>query len=249
MTKSLPFFRGHRIDSKILAAFLLLAAAGFAFIRIASEMSEGDTQAFDRWLLQWLRNPADLATPIGPAWVHKAMVDVTALGGFTILTLITVVAVGYLVAARKQATALFLAAAVVGGSIASTLLKLEFARPRPDIVAHLVSVDSTSFPSGHAMNSAITYLTLGALLARAEKNRSLRIYLMSVAVALTLVIGFSRVYLGVHWPSDVLAGWCVGAAWAVLCSLVARALQRRRAIEQPTTDSGVEQSGPGQAEA
>ena len=121
---------------------------------------------------------------------------------------------------------------ISAGAIGSTLLKLFFARPRPDIVTHLVNTYSTSFPSGHAMNSAIVYLTLGALLARAEGDRTVRIYLMAVPLLLTLLIGFSRIYLGVHWPSDVLAGWCVGATWAILCSWVARTLQRRRTIER-----------------
>ncbi|MEO7177961.1 MAG: phosphatase PAP2 family protein [Allosphingosinicella sp.] len=221
----------HRVESRILAAFLLIVLIAFGFARLASEVVEGDTLAFDRWVLQGLRSPVDAAVPAGPEWLTKAMIDVTALGGVTILTLLTVLAAGYLVAARKKATALFLVAAIVGGAIASTLLKLAFARPRPDLVAHLVSVDSASFPSGHAMNSAVTFLTIGALLSRAEKDRAVRIYLMSAAIALTLVIGCSRVYLGVHWPSDVIAGWSVGATWAVLCSIAARTLQRRKRIE------------------
>jgi undecaprenyl-diphosphatase len=243
MAKLLSSLRGHRIDSRMLAAFLVVAAAAFAFLKLASEVSEGDTFAVDRWLLESLRNPADLAVPAGPQWLSKAMVDLTALGGFTILTLITIVAAGYLVAARKRATAAFLVASIAGGAIVSTLLKLAFARPRPELVAHLVSVDTASFPSGHAMNSAVAYLTLGALLARTEQDRPVRIYLMSVAIALTLAIGFSRVYLGVHWPSDVIAGWCVGAAWAIFCSLIARTLQRRRTIEPSPPAAVGEQAG------
>ncbi len=221
----------HKVDSRILALFLAAAVALFAFLRLGSEILEGETFALDRWLLQALRSAADPSVPAGPGWLREAMVDITALGGVSVLTVLTIVATGYLVAARKPATAAVLVAAVSGGAVASTLLKLAFARPRPDVVGHLVEVSSLSFPSGHAMNSAIVYLTLGALLARAEDDRRVRIYLIAVAVALTLVIGFTRVYLGVHWPSDVLAGWCVGAAWAVLCSLAARTLQRRHAIE------------------
>jgi undecaprenyl-diphosphatase len=223
----------HRIDSRIIVVFLILAAGAFAFLKLASEVMEGDTFAFDRWLLHALRNPADPAIPIGPAWLRRAMVDITALGGVTVLSIVTAIAAGYLLAVRKLATAAFLIAATVGGGVAGTLLKWAFARPRPDVVEHLVQVHTTSFPSGHAMNSAVTYLTLGVLLARAEKDRPVRIYLLAVAISLTLVIGFTRVYLGVHWPSDVIAGWCVGAAWAVMCSFVARALQRRRTIEAP----------------
>lgn len=170
MWKGVRFAGGRRIEFRILAIFLILALAAWGFAKAASEVAEGDTLAFDRWLLQGLRSPADAAVPAGPAWLTKAMIDVTALGGFTVLTLITVLAAGYLVAARKKATALFLVAAIVGGSTVSTLLKLAFARPRPDLVAHLVSVDSASFPSGHAMNSAVTFLTIGVLLSRAERT-------------------------------------------------------------------------------
>jgi undecaprenyl-diphosphatase len=217
----------------LLGGFLIAALVLFVFLKLASEVSEGDTQAFDVWLLQALRSPADPSIPIGPEWFRIAMIDITALGGTSVLTLLTVIAVGYLVAARKPETAAFLGAAVIGGAITGTVLKLLFARARPDIVPHLVFVDSASFPSGHALNSAVTYLTIGALLARAESKRTVRVYLIAVAVALSLTIGFSRIYAGVHWPSDVVGGWCVGAAWAMIISLIARALQRRRTIEPP----------------
>lgn len=221
----------HRIDSGILVLFLIFAVALFAFVKLASEVMEGDTLAFDKWLLEGLRSAADRSIPAGPQWLSEAMIDLTALGGVSVLTIVTVIAAGYLIAVRKVATAGFLVAAIAGGAIASNLLKLGFARARPDLVAHLVAVDTSSFPSGHAMNSAFTYLTLGALLARAEKDRPVRIYLLAVAICLTLAVGFSRVYLGVHWPSDVIAGWCVGAGWAVLCSLLAQSFQRCARIE------------------
>jgi undecaprenyl-diphosphatase len=223
--------RKHHADSYLLVLFLILAAFLFAFLKLASEVVEGDTAAFDRWVLQALRSPTDTALPRGPGWLRETLVDLTALGGVPVLTLLTLVAAGYLVAARRMATAAFVVAAVTGGALVSTLLKMVFARARPDIVGHLVEVHSASFPSGHALNSAVTYLTLGALLARTGGGGSVRIYVMAIAVCLTLAIGFSRVYLGVHWPSDVIAGWCVGAAWALLCSLIARTLQRRHAIE------------------
>lgn len=223
----------YRIDSRILLTFLILTVAGFVFAKLASEVLEGDDFAFDRWLIRGLRSAADPSVPGGPAWLQEAMLDVTALGGVSVLTLLTAIVAGYLVAARKTATALFLVAAIAGGAIAGSLLKMGFARPRPDLVAHLVNVDTTSFPSGHAMNSAVVYLTLGALLARSQKDRAVRAYLLVGAILLTLIIGFSRVYVGVHWPSDVVAGWSVGAAWAMLCSLVAKRLQRQHKIEEP----------------
>ena len=180
---SLPLrFLGRNADAVLLGGFLVVAAILFAFLKLASEVSEGDTAAFDRWLLQALRSPADPGVPIGPYWLKNAMVDVTALGGTTVLTAFTVIAVGYLAAARKIATAGFLAGAVIGGALMGKLLKLLFARDRPDLVLHLVTVDSASFPSGHALNSAVVYLTVGALLARTESKRSVRIYTIGVAL-------------------------------------------------------------------
>lgn len=221
----------HHADSFILLLFVIGAIALLVFLKLASEVREGESFAFDRWLLLALRVPSDPSVPIGPNWLRHTMVDFTSLGGTPILALITTAATGYLLVAKRAETAIFLVLAVAGGALTSTLLKLFFARARPDIVHHLVDVTNASFPSGHAMNSAVTYLTLGALLARTEKQRSIRVYLISLAIFLTLTIGFSRVYLGVHWPSDVAAGWCLGGVWALFCSLVARTLQRRRMIE------------------
>jgi undecaprenyl-diphosphatase len=123
--------------------------------------------------------------------------------------------------------------AVCGGMMLSTALKMGFERPRPDLVPHATRVYTASFPSGHAMLSATAYLTLGALLARVEKLRRIKAFFLGLAVCLTLLIGISRVYLGVHWPSDVLAGWADGAAWASLCWFAALQLQRRGQVEKP----------------
>lgn len=222
----------YRIDTGILVVFALLAAAAFAFVAIADEVTEGETHELDRWLMLGLRDPADLSVPAGPAWLREMMIDITALGGWAVLTLIVIFAAGYLLAIRKYTTAAFVIAASAGGAIFGGLLKAFFDRSRPDIVAHLVEVNSASFPSGHAMHSAIIYLTLGALLAGTQKDRGVKIYLIGAAILLTLAIGFSRVYLGVHWPSDVIAGWSIGAAWAIGCSLLALVLRRNRTIDQ-----------------
>ena len=225
-------FARHRVESRILVAFLAAAVVIFLLGKAASEVIEGDTLAYDRALLLLLRQPGDPGTPIGPQWLRQVMIDVTALGSVAVLTIITTLAAGYLVAARKRALAAFTVGAVAGGALLGTLLKAVYARARPDLVAHLVGTDSASFPSGHAMNSAVTFLTLAVLLSRAETSVALRRYLMSVAIGLTLLIGFSRLYLGVHWPTDVLAGWIVGGLWATACSLGAKALQARHTIEQ-----------------
>jgi len=235
----------RRTDSRMLLIFLVLAPSLVAFAIVSSQVVEGDTLAADRWLLQLLRSSADPHSPIGPAWLREAMVDFTALGGGAVLTLVTLLSAGYLLARRKAALALFLALAIGAGAVLNTLLKFGFVRERPDVVPHLVEVSSASFPSGHAMNSAMVYLTLAALLVSAERSWRVRIFLMSGAMLLTLLVGFSRTYLGVHWPTDVLAGWSVGAAWAVICALIARRLQQQKAIEGAEIEE--ERAPPAQA--
>lgn len=232
---SLSLFRHFqgalRIDTWILAVFLVLALLLGGFAVLGSEVLEGETAAFDRWLLLSFRQPGDPADPVGPAWLVRSMVDLTALGGVAVLTLVTLFAAGFLVSVRKPALALFVLASVGGGALVSSILKSFFLRPRPQLVEHLVQVNSASFPSGHAMNSAVVYLTLGALLARSMSNWRARVYLLLVSMVLVVLIGFTRIFVGVHWPTDVLAGWSVGAAWAILCSLAAQSLQRRSAVE------------------
>ena len=210
---------------------IVVVAGGVLLFAELLEMVEAEPRAFDRLVLQALRNPADPSDAIGPGWIEFAFRDLTSLGGTTVLTLMTAAVVGFLLVDGKRAAAILVFVSVGGGALLSTILKLVVARPRPDIVPHLVEVSSASFPSGHAMLSAVVYLSLGALLSRVEGPPRLKIYILSVAIALTLSIGLSRVYLGVHWPTDVLAGWCAGAAWAVLCWRVALFLQRRGEVE------------------
>lgn len=209
------------------------ALGAFLFITIAETALEGDSHAFDQSLLLALREPGDIDNPIGPVWVEYAMADITALGGYAVLTLLVAGVFFYLLASGKRGTALLLVGAVISGAFMVSLLKLGFDRPRPDLVAHLSHAQSSSFPSGHATVSAIAYLTLGVILARAHERRRTKVIVMTYAVVLTLLIGMSRVYLGVHWPTDVLAGWSLGAGWAALWWLLAWWLQRRGRIEQP----------------
>jgi undecaprenyl-diphosphatase len=206
----------------LLGALFVVAAGLWGFAAIVDEVLEGDYHEFDETIMLALRSPVDTADPIGPPALEMAMRDITALGGFTVITLIALLAVGYLVILRRWPSVILVIVSLVGGTILNTVLKNAFARPRPDLVAHLVDVHSASLPSGHAMISAVAYLTIGALLARVQPTRVLKVYTVSVSVMLVLVVGLSRVYLGVHWPSDVLAGWCLGAAWAMGCWLVAQ---------------------------
>jgi undecaprenyl-diphosphatase len=141
------------------------------------------------------------------------------------------VVVGYLLRQRAFAAMCLVLISTLGGALLSSVLKFFFGRERPDATLHLVTVHSLSFPSGHAMLSAVVYLTLGALLAQVVPRRLDKMYFIIVALVLTLLIGLSRVYLGVHYPTDVLAGWSVGLAWALLCWVVARYLRRRGVVD------------------
>lgn len=225
-----------RQEVALLASLALIAAALWGFIVVADQMLEGETHAFDRMLLLALRSPADLGDPIGPQWVALVARDLTSLGGIPVLTLVSLGAAGFLLVVRKRKWALLLVIAVGGGLLLSSGLKELFDRPRPDLVPHAIQVYTQSFPSSHAMLSAVTYLTLGALLARAQARRRVKAYLLGASLLLTLLIGTSRVFLGVHWPTDVLAGWCAGAAWAMLCWAAALALQRQGAVEPESTE-------------
>lgn len=214
-----------------LATLSAVALFAWTFVIVAGEVLEGDTLGLDRAILLGLRDPANLADPIGPTWLEEVARDFTGLGGHAVLGLVTLATLAYMVMTGRRATALLVLAAIGGGMVLSAGLKVGFERPRPDLVPHGTRVYTASFPSGHAMLSAITYLTLGALLARTQALRRAKFLFLALAVALTVIVGCSRVYLGVHWPSDVLAGWCVGAAWACLCWYAALLLQRRGRVE------------------
>jgi undecaprenyl-diphosphatase len=206
------------------------AGAALGFVWLADAVAEGNTHALDTRILLALREPADRGNPIGPAWVEETARDITALGSNGVLAFAVIATCLFLVLARKRAAALSLLIAAAGGLLLVQLLKHAYERPRPDLVPHAVRVFTPSFPSSHAMMSAVVYLTLGALLARAQPDRRLKVFFGALAVVLTLLIGVSRVYLGVHWPSDVLAGWCIGAAWAAAFWALAAWLQRRGII-------------------
>ncbi|MBP1149964.1 phosphatase PAP2 family protein [Methylocaldum sp. RMAD-M] len=224
-------------EFRTLVLMLLTGAGIWGFIELADEVAEGQTRAVDTAILLALRNPADPTDPIGPRWVEEMFRDFTALGGVGVIVFITLGVAGYLALLRKRRTVLLLAIAVVGGLLVNTLLKLGFDRPRPDLVPHGAYVYTASFPSGHAMLATATYLTLGALLARVLPDRRTKFFVLTMAVVLCLLVGFSRVYLGVHWPSDVAAGWMIGAAWALIWWLVARWLQRERIVEETETEA------------
>lgn len=220
--------RRPEIDQGLLLGMLVVLALAWAFVLIADEVAEGDTKSLDDRILLLFRRAGDPDTPIGPGWVAKTARDVTSLGSTPILILVTAGAAGFLGLSGRRRTMWFLIAAVVSGALVSGGLKSFFDRPRPDVVSHLDLPTSSSFPSGHSFVSAVVYLTLGALLARVHEGRALKAYFLALAALLSLLVGVSRVFLGVHFPTDVLAGWSAGVAWALACVLAARALERRR---------------------
>ena len=183
-------------------------------------------EQFERGLMRALREPSDPGDPLGPDWLEKFAIDLTSLGSHTVLTLLVLIVTLYLLLMQKRATAVLLAGSAVGAALVSHFAKLLFDRARPDVVDHLVAVSTPSFPSGHALLSASIYLTLGALLARQFPQPAVRRYFIAVAATLAVLVGASRVYLGVHWPSDVIAGWLAGALWAWGCWVLAQRITR-----------------------
>ncbi len=227
-----------RIERVTLAGVILAAGALLVFATLANEVGEGETRAFDERILLALRTPGNLADPIGPKWLEEMVRDFTALGSTGVLALMVAAVTGFLAITRKGHAALAVLVAVVSGVALGQTVKWAYARPRPELVPHGTEVFTASFPSGHAMMSALVYLTLGALLARTQSGQGVKAYILGVAVVLTVLVGASRVYLGVHWPTDVLAGWALGGVWALICWLVMLWLQARGQVEEATEPEG-----------
>ena len=205
-----------------LALLGIVVIAVWALAELTEEVVEGDTSTLDRTILLALRTTGDLGNPVGPPWMEEMGRDLTALGGVAVLGLTTVVVAVYFLLRRDWAQGIYILVTVGGGIAISSLAKDFFGRPRPDLVPYGSIVHTASFPSGHSMMAAVAYLTLGVLIARLQPRLMLKVYTLSVAVLLTVLVGISRVYMGVHWPTDVLAGWLAGGAWAMVCVMAAR---------------------------
>jgi len=218
----------------VLVLLFTLVAGILAFVVVAGAVRGGGMDDIDKAILRAFRNPNDLSQPIGPRYVREAFRDLTALGSTTIACLVAALVGGFLLLKRQYGGFLLLTAALGGGQLLSKLLKLYYGRARPEYVNASHYVDSNSFPSGHAIVATVVYLTLGALLARFVTTRPQKIYALGTAVLLAFIVGLTRVYLGVHYPTDVLGGWMVGLLWAIICWLVARALQKRGVVESPS---------------
>lgn len=213
----------------VVAGLAFILACG-VFVHLAISAPRGDYLPLEDTILQAFRQPGtDL--PLWPEWASSAVRDITALGSAMVIILLTLMIIGYLLLTRRIAAALILIVATAGGQAMNATLKHLFGRERPEATLHLVEVRSPSFPSGHSMAASIFYLTTGALLTQTAKRRREKMYLIAAVLLVTVLIGFSRVYLGVHYPTDVVAGWCAGVAWAIVCWALARRMRRRGQLE------------------
>lgn len=223
--KRFEILQGRRRELGLILGFAIVAGLVLGFGLLTEEVLEGDTEAFDRVVAAAMRSDGDVHDPIGPPWLEEFARDITALGSYAFLGILTFGVIGYFLLTRRHRLAVLVAASVLGGVALSSLLKTVFDRERPDLPSS-VRVFTASFPSGHATLSAISFLTLGALLAQTSPDPRVKSFFAVLAIILTVAVGTSRVYLGVHFASDVLAGWCVGSAWALLCWIMASWLRR-----------------------
>ncbi len=230
----------ERNDLFLLLAVAALMTGGWAFAELADWVGDGDARTADAAILLFFRNASDLADPIGGAAVEEAMRDLTAMGSVFVTTLLSVTAVSYFLLDQRPRAALLLASIIVLGVGVVFALKFGIHRPRPDLVPHAMNALSPSFPSGHAATATVVYLTIGSLAARSMPRRRVKVFVLGVAVFLTIGVGISRVYLGVHWPTDVLAGWTIGSVWALGGWLVERGFQRRGWVERNRVGDDVE---------
>jgi undecaprenyl-diphosphatase len=220
--------RGARKEIAVIAAIMVAAAGFLGFLGVTDEVTDGHTKMFDEGLMLLLRHPGDITRPIGPTWLRLAATDVTAFGSVTDLSIIVLVIAGLFLAQKRWRESWLLIGASASGLLLVDIIKVAVGRERPPVAMHAVEVGNASFPSGHAMLSAIIYFSLATLVAHFADRRRVRAYALSAGLVVTLVVGCSRVYLGVHWPTDVIAGWVLGAAWAMLWWLIAWVLEHRR---------------------
>jgi undecaprenyl-diphosphatase len=223
----------------MLVALLIVVLGTWGFIELAGRVTAGSTQNFDQSAVEWFRSAVLNHVALPPDVIDQTFEDISALGGPTVLLLMTTALLGFLLWDRRYNAMLLMIMATAGAAVLTWLLKEAIGRNRPD-VEHLTVASLSSFPSGHSMLSAVIYPTLGTLLARVVPRKRLKIYFMLVALTLSGLIGVSRIYLRVHYPTDVLAGWAAGLAWAAFCWSVAKYLQRRGALEGGEDETGVE---------
>jgi undecaprenyl-diphosphatase len=198
----------------------IIAIAGtYAFARLAQLVRYGYTQQFDEVVLRWMERHQTV-------WLERLMIEVTMLGTWIVVLSIVSIAALFLWLTRHRYSALLLLVATAGGIGLNSILKIGFSRPRPQVFEWGTHVSSSSFPSGHAMSSAVVFITVAYLAARLQKTHAARLATLAIAGFIVAIICFSRMYLGVHYPSDVLAGVIIGLSWAAFCMATLEAIQR-----------------------
>jgi undecaprenyl-diphosphatase len=222
------------IESATLLHLFFGAVCAWLLVKNVPKIYKGRLEAIDNHVLRAFRRPENLSIPIGPKWLPQAAKDVTALGSGTNLTIATGLLVGFLCLNRRFRATGFLLSSLASGLLLCQSLKEIFARRRPTVVPPLAHFDPASFPSGHSMGAALVYLTSGSIISRQVTGTVAKTYFLSMALVLAVIVGVSRVYLGVHYPSDVLAGWAAGSLWSSACAQAARWLQRQGGVEPPT---------------
>lgn len=207
--------RGWRIDPR--HALLAAAVCWSGFALIVYLVLTGRSAGFDAAGLRLWRTGIDLQ-PRGSPWLTEAVRDYTALGGVLLRHIVAIGALVALLFLRLRREAVLLMLTIVGGWVVNSGIKTLVGRPRPEIVSHLTEAGGLSFPSGHSFNSAVVYIAIALAFAAISPRQSVRLTVIGIAMALTLLVSLSRVWLGVHYPSDAIAGWLGGAGWAFLAS-------------------------------
>ncbi len=207
--------RGFAVDRRKALIAAALCWGGFAVMVF---LVTGDlTGGYDSWGLMSYRTGEELG-PRGPELLFESVRDVTALGGVFLRNLFALGAVTALLFLRLRREAMLYAFTVIGGWLANTGLKLLVGRDRPQIVPHLTEAGGESFPSGHSFSAAVVYIGMAIAFAALSRRHSVRYTLIGTAMVLSAMVAWSRVMLGVHFPSDVTAGWLGGAGWAFLAA-------------------------------
>lgn len=218
---------GTWLEAKILVTLAVSTGLALTFVLLAGWIADGTPIPIDERIMLSMRTATDLSDPIGPKWLEEAVRDFTALGSTAVLSLLVISVTTFLALTRRPSLAWTVLLCTVSGTLLSSFTKMLIDRPRPNLVPHQVEVYTASFPSGHALMAAVVYLTLAILVARTQTEFRVKAFIMGFAVFITILVGVSRVYLGVHWPTDVLAGWCLGSLWALLCWLATRQVTAR----------------------
>ncbi len=226
--KAVGVFRAN-LDAVVLAGLAVVLLSGWVFVEIADEVIEGEADKWDRLILESLGGRADGWDPIGPAWLEDFWRDITALGSGGVTVLITGAAGVYFVLRGRYGLLYLTVGTYAGAGLLTWVLKLLFGRPRPETMTELARATSGSFPSGHSLVAMVVYLTLGVLLASSDSRLRFKLYYVLLALTVVFLVGVSRAYLGVHYPTDILAGWSLGLVWAVVCWIILYKLNKRAA--------------------